>query len=209
MKKTSVLAAFFCLLFAASAGFAQNKAANFAGNWELDLTKSKLPERMRIESMTMNVTQTDKELKVETNTKRPAPPEGAPGGGGGGMGRGGGMGGGSATVSYSLDEKEMTSKNEASGNMLASTTTLKAMKEKDGKLKLTSNRSFETPNGTMTSTSTETWELVDGGKGLKVTRNTESSRGGSQSSEMYFTKKDAQKQLRKQQPLTILIQAAR
>jgi hypothetical protein len=107
------------------------------------------------------------------------------------MGRGGGLGGGSSTVSYSLDEKEMTSKTEASGNTLASTTTLKAMKEKDGKLKLTSNRSFETPNGAVTSASTETWELVDGGKGLKVTRNTESSRGGAQSSEMYFTKKDS------------------
>jgi TonB family protein len=191
MKKISMLAAFFCLLFlGASATFAQNKATNFAGNWELDLTKSKLPERMRVESMTMNVTQTDKELKVETNTKRPAPPEGA--GGGGGMGRGGGMGGGSGTVSYSLDEKETMAKAEGSGGMPASTTTLKAMKEKDGKLKLTSSRSFETPNGAMTVTTTETWELVDGGKGLKVTRNTESTRG-TQTTEMYFTKKDSSK----------------
>ncbi len=202
MKKISVLAAFFCLLFATSAIFAQTKATNFAGNWELDLTKSKLPERMRVESMTMNVTQTDKEIKVETNTKRPAPPEGAPagggngGGGGGGMGRGagggGGMGGGSAAVTYSLDEKEMTSKAEAAGNMPASSTTLKAMKEKDGKLKLTSSRSFDTPNGAMTVKTTETWELVDGGKGLKVTRDTESTRG-TQSAEMYFNKKDSSK----------------
>jgi len=193
MKKISMLAAFFCLLFATSAIFAQSKATNFAGNWELDLTKSKLPERMRVESMTMNVAQTDKEIKVETNTKRPAPPEGG-GGGGGGMGRGGGggMGGGSGTVSYSLDEKEMTAKSEAAGNMPATSTTLKAMKEKDGKLKLTSSRSFETPNGAMTVKTTETWELVDGGKGLKVTRDTESTRG-TQTAEMYFTKKDAAK----------------
>jgi hypothetical protein len=190
MKKVSILGVVFCSLLMMSAVFAQNKATNFAGNWELDLTKSKLPERMRIESMTMNVTQTDKELKVETNTKRMAPPEGAGGGmgGGGGMRGGGGMGGGNNAVTYSLDEKETTAKTDAAGNMPALTMTLKAGKEKDGKLKLISSRSFETPNGSMTQKTTETWELVDGGKALKVTRDTESPRGA-QTSEMYFTKK--------------------
>lgn len=193
MKKVSILGVIFCSLLMMSAVFAQNKAANFAGSWELDLTKSKLPERMRVESMTMNITQTEKELKVETNTKRPAPPEGAGGGmgGGGGM-RGGGMGGGNSIETYSLDEKETTTKSDAAGNMPASTTMLKAGKEKDGKLKLISSRSFDTPSGSMTQKKTETWELVDGGKALKVTRDIESPRG-TQNSEMYFTRKSGGK----------------
>jgi len=190
MKKISVLAAFFCLLFATSAVFAQVQGINFAGSWELDAGKSKLPERMRVESMTLNVKQTDKEIKVETNTKRAARPEGDRPMGGGGMGRGGGggMGGGNGTVSYSLDEKETTVKTESPEGMPSSSVTLRAKMEKDGKLKLSSSRSFDTPNGSMTAKTTETWELVDGGKGLKVTRETETMRG-TQSSEMYFTRK--------------------
>ncbi len=200
MKKISVLAAFFCLLFAASVIFAQNKATNFAGSWELDIAKSKLPERMRVGSMTMNVTQTGKELKVETTANRAPRPEGdkpagdANGAGmrpGGGMGRGGMMGGGNGAITYSLDGKETTVESDASAGMPASArVVLKAETEKDGKLKLLSSRSFETQMGSMTVKTTETWELVDGGKSLKVTRDTETPRG-SQIAEMYFTKKDS------------------
>ena len=211
MKKLSLLAAFFCL-FLAGAVFAQQKAANFAGSWELDAAKSKLPERMRIESMTLKVAQTDKELKVETNVRRaprpegempnggnvgapppppPMPPDGNRGNGtGAGVrgGRGGMMGGGNGTVTYSLDGKDTTVGTVSPDGVQTSSVTLRAKMESDGKLTLTSSRSFETPNGTMSVKTTDVWELLDGGKTLKVVRDTETARG-TQSSEMYFTKK--------------------
>ncbi|MEP7037321.1 MAG: hypothetical protein ABI891_03165 [Acidobacteriota bacterium] len=197
MRKITVLTALFCLMLAASAVFAQDKMAgqmktpNFTGNWELDKAKSKLPETSRVESIALNVTQTDKELKVETTTKRGAPTEvkrpdnggammgGAMRGNGSGMGRG--MMDGTQSVTYSLDGKE--TKLETPGIPGASAT-LKANTEKDGKLKLSTSRQM----GEMAMTNQETWELLDGGKTLKVIRNTESPRG-SQIWEMYFTKK--------------------
>ncbi|HXH70831.1 MAG TPA: energy transducer TonB [Pyrinomonadaceae bacterium] len=196
MKKISILTAFFCLLLATTAVFAQDKATSFAGTWELDAAKSKLPERQRVESITLNVAQTDKELKVETNSKHAARPEGdrpmGDGSGGmrqgGGMGRGGMMGGGNGTVTYSLDGKETTVTVEMPAGMPASSMALRSKMEKDGKLQLTSNRNIETPNGAMSIKTTETWELLNGGNGLKVTRDTETMRG-TQSSEMYFTRK--------------------
>jgi len=199
MKKVSVLAAVFCLLLAAGTVFAQNNQTNFAGSWELDVAKSNLGERMRVESMTMTVAQTDKELKVATTTKRAPRPEGNnppgdPNGGGrqgGGIRRGGGMmGSGNGIVTYSLDGKEIIVKSDSPEGMPASSVTLKSEIEKDGKLKLVSSRSFETQMGSMTVKTTEIWELTDGGKGLKVTREMETPRGA-QSAEMYFTKKDS------------------
>ena len=185
MKKLSVLAAFFCLLFATSAIFAQNKATNFAGSWELDASKSKLPERRRVESITLNVTQTDKELKVETNAKRGARPEAdrPAGDGNGGM-----MGGGNGTITYSLDEKGTTVKTELPKGMTPVFIRLKAKMEKDGKLRLTSGRYFDTPNSSFIVKVIEIWEIVDGGKGLKVMRDTETL-NGMQISEMYFTRR--------------------
>lgn len=201
MRKTTVLTALFCLMLAASAVFAQDKMAdkmkttNFAGTWELDKTRSKMPETSRVESIALNVTQTDKELKVETTTKRGAPTEvkreGSGGAAmmGGGMGRGNGMGrammDGAQTVSYSLEGKE--TKLETPG-IPGADATLKAKMEKDGKLKLSTSRTFNGPQGEMTATTKETWELLDGGKSLKVTRERESPRG-TETSEMYFTKK--------------------
>ncbi|MDQ6786167.1 MAG: energy transducer TonB [Acidobacteriota bacterium] len=197
MKKVSVLAAVFCLFLAAGAAFAQEKAANFAGTWQLDVAKSKLGERMRVESGTLTVTQTDKNLTVATDFKRAPRPEGdgaMPPSGNGGMRQGGGrgagmMGGGNGTVTYSLDGKEMTVESETPSDMPSAKTTLKAKIEKDGKLKLNSTRTFNGQMGEMTIKTSETWELLDGGKTLKITRDTESPRG-SQTSEMYFTKKE-------------------
>jgi hypothetical protein len=185
MKKLAILAAVFCL-FSLSA-FAQTKS-NFAGSWELDVKKSKLPEMSRIEAMTMKVTQTDKDLKVEQTTKRTARPEGE--GTGAGNRRGGwgsGFGGdGVQTFNYSLEGKETAT--EGVAGIPAASAALKANLEKDGKLSLTSTRKFNSPAGETTVTTKETWELVDGGKTLKVVRETETRRG-TQSSEMYFAKK--------------------
>jgi len=187
MKKTLFLAAFVCLL--AVSAFAQNKK-DFSGSWTLDTSKSKLDERMRIEAMTMTVAQTDKDIKVETATKRMPPPADAGGGGGmgGGMGRGGGMRGmgGDTNFTYTLDGKE-TSVNQETP-MGAMPVKLKAEMEKDGKLKLSSSRTFNTPNGEMTMTTKETWSLSEDGKTLTVKREMESPRG-TNSSEMVFMKK--------------------
>ena len=88
MRKIFFFTVIICLLSVAA--FAQK--SDFSGRWTLEVSRSKPDERARIESMTMTVTQTDKELKVETATKRAPRPEGAPGGtGGAGFGRGGGF----------------------------------------------------------------------------------------------------------------------
>lgn len=186
MKKLTVLAAVFCL-FSLSV-FAQTKT-NFAGSWELDVKKSKLPEMSRLEAMTMTVAQTDKELKVESAAKRAPRPEGEAGGDGNRRGNwgGGGFGGDTPQIyNYSLDGRETTT--EGIPGIPAASATLKANLEKDGKLKLSSTRKFNSQMGEMTVTTKETWELLDGGKTLKVVREMESRRGP-QTSEMYFTKK--------------------
>jgi hypothetical protein len=186
MKKLAVIAAVFCL-FSLSV-FAQTKT-NFAGNWELDVKKSKLPEMSRVEAISMKVTQTDKDLKVESTTKRAARPESDAGSGAGNRrgNWGGGLGGdGTQTFNYSLEGKETAT--EAVAGIPAASAVLKANLEKDGKLNLTSTRKFNSQMGEVTVTTKETWELMDGGKTLKISRETQSPRGA-QSSEMYFTKK--------------------
>lgn len=185
MKRLVFLSVFVCL--AAFAAVAQDKTAtNFSGSWTLDASKSKLDERARIESMTLTVTQTDKDIKVETATKRLPPPEGANQGGGqgGGMGRGG-FGGGDGATTYTLDGKETAT--EIEGRMGKIPVKLKAELD-GGKLKLTRSSTINTPNGEFTSVTKETWTLSDDGKTLTVKRDTETPRG-TNSSEMVFTKK--------------------
>jgi len=190
MKRVLFLTAMVCLL--AFSAFAQDKkATDFSGNWTLDVSKSKLDERARIESMNLTVAQTDKDIKVETATKRLPPPEGAGGGqgngqGGGGRGMGrGGFGGGDGTNTYTLDGKETSIEEE--GRMGKIPVKLKAELD-GGKLKLSAVRTINTPNGEVSVTTKESWTLSEDGKTLTVKRDTESPRG-TNSSEMVFTKK--------------------
>jgi len=178
MKRILFLTAAFCLL--AISAFAQNKA-NFSGTWELDTINSKLDERMRVESMTMKVDQTEKDITVGTFTKRALSPDG-----GAGMNRGDGTT--PTALTYSLLGKE--TKAEVGGGATAGTATLKAALGADGKLNLSSVRDVNAQTGAMKITVRETWELADGGKTLKVSRTMETPRG-TQNSEMVFTKKDA------------------
>lgn len=196
MIKNIVMTALVTLFLGVVAVSAQDKKTDFSGTWNLDVSKSKLDERMRVESMTLTVSQTDKELTESTTTKRLPRPEGdAPQGGGammsgggrqggGGMGRGAMMGG-ETNATYSLDGKETTVQQDSP--MGQTPVKQKASFEKDGKLKLSSSRTFTTQMGEMSITSKETWELVDGGKGLKVHRETETPRG-SQSADFYYAK---------------------
>lgn len=155
------------------AAFAQDKTGDFSGTWTLDVSKSKLDERARIESMKMTVSQTAKDISVATETKRQAPPEGAPGRPGGGMGRGG-MGGGNNTFTYTLDGKE--TKTEVNGPMGAMPVTLKAINE-GGKLILSSSRTFSGQMGEITATTKEVWSLSADGKTLTAEREQQSPRG--------------------------------
>ena len=178
MKKITVLAAIFCLCFqAVVAVFAATP--NFAGNWELDVSRSKLPDTMQIESMTLTVVQTEKELSIQSATKRAR----------GGMGSPMRRGDGNQTVIYSLEGKEINA--EISSGAMAGRETRRASVTSDGKLSLTLMRSFNSEaGGTVTQKTNDTWELMDEGKTLKVIRYMETPRGAT-NAEMYFTKKSS------------------
>src|SRR5258706_13601264 len=109
MKRNLVFTALLSLFVLATAASAQ-KATNFGGTWNLDVSKSK-PAETRIESQTLTVTQTATDIKVERATKaKENPNAGGAAAGGGGGGRGPGMGGGGdAPQSYTLDGKAVKS----------------------------------------------------------------------------------------------------
>ena len=188
MKMKFVFAAAACLMFAAAA-FAQDKAPNFSGHWELDVSKSKLDERARIQSMTLDVAQTATTVKVDSKTTRAPRPDAAGGGGqggGGGMGRGGGFGGGDTSMSYTLDGKE-TSIDQPGPNGSTTPVKLKSNIE-GGKLHLSSSRTFTGPNGEISTSRKETWTLSSDGTTLTVDQEQTSPRGTSTST-MVFVKK--------------------
>ena len=133
---------------------------------------------MRVESMTLDVSQSATELKVENATKRTARPEGT-------RGRGGRMGGGDGIKIYNLDGKEETA--PVTGGQIGGIETRKAEFDKN-KLKITSTRKINSQMGELILTTKEVWEIANGGKTLKIVRVTETPRGN-MSSEMVFTKK--------------------
>lgn len=189
MKKNLILTAIFSLL-AAVAISAQDpakpadtakpavdavNAVDFSGKWALDVGKSKLDERQRIESMTLNVTQKEKELAAESEIKRTPPKDNmTPGGGRGGMG-GGLAGTGPEKRTYSLDGKETTEDNTSGG--IPSSAKLKAQLKKDGTLNLSVTRKFNTPMGEAEATTKETWSLSADGKTLTIAREQTTPRG--------------------------------
>ena len=181
MKRIFFLAAMFAALTVTS--FAQSKPTDFSGTWMLDIPKSQLGDRTRIEAQTMTVAQTDKELKVTTETKRQEPPADAAGSGrGAGRGR---LGGGDGTVAYSLDGKETVVEIDGPNGKLP----IKYKASLDaGKANLSSVRSFSGPMGEITVTAKDVWTLSPDGKTLTVVREQTSPRGTS-SSTLVFVKK--------------------
>ncbi|MEZ5344887.1 MAG: hypothetical protein R2681_04945 [Pyrinomonadaceae bacterium] len=177
MRKSLFLTAGILLFLGAMSVSAQS-ISNYSGDWKLDTAKSELGERARIKSMTMNVSQTDKELTYERKAEREAPPEG---GGGRGMGGGRGPGGGEpGAMTFSLDGKE------TKAEMPRGEAKLKA-KTENGKLKLTTERSFEGPMGSISLTTVEIWELSSDGNTLTVSSETKTPRGD-QKQKLVFTK---------------------
>ncbi|MEO8574070.1 MAG: hypothetical protein ABI481_08870 [Pyrinomonadaceae bacterium] len=187
MKKIFFLAAMFAAF--TIAGFAQAKPTDFSGTWVLDIPKSQLGERMRIEALTMTVAQTDKELKVTSETKRLVPPADAaaqPGPNGPGGGRGAGRNiGGDGTVSYSLEGKETIVEIDGPNGKMP--IKYKAALE-GGKANLSTSRSFSGPMGDVTATTKDTWTLSPDSKTLTVVRLQSSPRGDSTST-LVFAKK--------------------
>ncbi|QQS32237.1 MAG: hypothetical protein IPM50_11225 [Acidobacteriota bacterium] len=179
IRKTLFAAAFVMTAMAISAS--AQKAPDMSGTWMLDVARSKMA--MPVESMTMTVTQTEADLSVKTETKR-APQTGveAPRGGGA---RGGGGFGGDSSYTYSLDGKDKNTQSE--GPMGPIPVTLKA-KFDGGKLKLSQTRNFDSPMGSITMVTKETWEMGTDG-GLTVTRESQTPRGNNTST-LVFTKKN-------------------
>lgn len=188
MNKKFVLLASLCLLVMAVAVSAQDKMADYSGDWKLDVVKSELGERSRIESMTMKVIQSETELSVERKVKRASDGSigGALGRGQGARrgGRGGGMRGAFPVTKYDLSGKETTV--EMSNGIMTGETKFKA-KSDGGKLKLTKHRSLNTPRGTRNIKTIETWELSADGKTLTVSSERETRRGNV-NSKMVFVK---------------------
>ena len=193
MKKSFVFAAFLSLFVLATAASAQ-KGADFSGKWTLDVAKSKLGDRNRIESQTMTVTQTATEIKIETASKMAAPAGGAgggapmgapaggppPGGGGGrpgGGGFGGGGGGGSQTTTYMLGKESKMDQPGQGGTTIPVTLSSKI----DGSnLWLTRSSTFAGQNGDVTNVTKDSWSLGPDGKSLTVNR--EATRNGNTTS---------------------------
>jgi hypothetical protein len=176
MRKLLLLSAFFAILgFTIAAGAAA--PLSFAGTWELDKPKSQNPPRpwQDAENVTMTITQTDKQLTIDTKVTG-GNPQGGPGGG---RGFGGMMG----PSTFNLDGTENATESERGKS------TTKSAWSKDGKtLELTTTRTFNTPNGEITSTTTEKLSLSEDGKVLTNVRHSESPRGP-QDSTLVFNKK--------------------
>jgi hypothetical protein len=182
---------------------AQAAAPNFAGTWTLDKSKSQgLSQRMQgADSVQWVITQTDKEITIDEKVTggqmggpggppaaapAGAPPAGAPPagaaqgpGGGGGGGRGMGMGG---PRTFNLDGTE-TNVDTGRGK-----TARKAAWSSDNtSLELTSKSVFQSPNGEVTTTSTDKLTLSGDGKTLTVVSHRETPRGP-QDSTLVFNK---------------------
>jgi len=177
MKRALTICGLFCALMIGVAAVSAQKGANFSGTWELDKSKSQLPQRQAdsIKSSTWIVTQDGNQITVEQKTEYA---EGA-GGPGGGRGRGAGMGG---PVTVKLDGSETTTET-GRGKTVSKAKWLSA-----GALEITSVTSGEFNGNAFTRTSTEHFELADGGKTLKVLRKSE-GRNGPQESTWVLTKK--------------------
>ena len=175
MSKLTVLAAIFCLCFQTVAVLAATP--DYSGEWELDMNKSKLPDPTQIESMMLSVLQTKKDLRVGSLTKLNQNST---------RGEAGSI---VLNAVYSLEGEE-TLADIGSGVMAGSEKRI-AKVTADGKLSLTTTRSFKSETGSGVTKSNETWELLDDGKTLKINRYLETPRGEI-NSEMYFTKKSAE-----------------
>jgi hypothetical protein len=158
---------------------ASSAAANFAGTWSLDKTKSQgLSQRMAgADSVTWTITQDDKTISIDQKVTGGQPPTG---GGGGGTGGGGGMGGGrppAGPTAYNLDGSETTA--EITGQMTGKST-FKATWAGSA-LELSRKSTLSGPNGEIQTSESRKLALSGDGKVLTATVHSESPRGATDS----------------------------
>lgn len=168
-------------VFAASI-FGQDKLPNYSGTWVLDAGASKMGEMSRVETMTLTVSQDEKNISIQTSVKRTVSVEAGSGAGGrGGFGRGAA---GDSSVAYSLDGKETTTQTETPAGPMP--VKMKATLDKNV-LKLSQSRTLNSPMGEVTAKTNEEWSLSADGKVLTIKREMQGPRG-SNSSTLVFKK---------------------
>jgi hypothetical protein len=173
----------FGLAIVAASAFA---AANFAGTWSLDKTKSQglSPRMQNAESVIWTITQDGKTISIDSKVTAGQPPAG---GGGGGGGMGGGRGGGpTGPQVYNLDGNETTS--DVTFGQNAGKAAVKATWSNNGAtLELSRKTTFQGPNGDVTNSSNQKLSLSGDGKVLTVAQHSEGPRGP-QDSTLVFNK---------------------
>ncbi len=154
---------------------ASSAAANFAGTWALDKTKSTglSPRMTGADKVTWTITQNDKTISIDQKVEGGQPPAG----GGGGMGGGRGPAG---PTTYNLDGTETTVEAGQGKSTLKATWAGSA-------LELSRKSTFNGPNGEITTSDTRKLELSGDGKVLTATVHSESPRGA-QDSTLVFNK---------------------
>jgi hypothetical protein len=161
---------------------ASSAAANFAGTWTLDKTKSQglSPRMAGADKVTWTITQDAATISIDSKVEGGQPPAG---------GGGGGTGGGrppAGPTAYKLDGSEVTSDmtfGQATGKQ-----TLKATWAGDA-LGLSRKTSFTGQDGTeRVSTTTQKLSLSGDGKVLTAAVHSEGGRGGPSDSTLVFNK---------------------
>ncbi len=179
MRKFFVIAGLMTAF--AVAVVASSAAANFAGTWALDKTKSQglSPRMAGADKVTWTIAQDDKTISIDQKVEGGQPP----GGGGGGMGGGRPPAGPTA---FKLDGSEVTSDvnfGQATGKL-----TLKATWSGDA-LELSRKTTFTGQDGTeRTSANTQKLSLSGDGKVLTANVHSEGGRGGPSDSTLVFNK---------------------
>lgn len=168
MKRSLVFMSLFCALMV-GVWSVSAAPANFAGTWVLDKAKSEgLQGPMASIDQTWVVTQDAKTFTVEASFSggdQPRPPQ---------------------KRTFNLDGSETTQ--DVTGRF-SGKATLKAKWQGDGSiLELNSVLKTNVQGNDITITTTEHWELADGGKTLKVHRTQETPRG-TQETKLTFAKK--------------------
>jgi len=161
---------------------ASSAAANFAGTWTLDKTKSQglSPRMAGADKVTWTITQDAGTISIDTKVEGGQPPAG---GGGGGMG--GGRPPAGPTV-YKLDGSEVTS--DVTFGQATGKQTLKATWAGDA-LELSRKTSFTGPDGAeRVNTNTQKLSLSGDGKVLTAVVHSEGGRGGPSDSTLIFNK---------------------
>jgi hypothetical protein len=173
MKRIGIVISVYVLVLMGIVGVdGAQKGTNFAGIWVLDKAKSEGLQRsmQNAESVTWIVTQDDQQLAREQKTE---------------VGQGGGRGFGMGILTIKLDGSETTT----DFPRISGRSTSKA-KWVDGdkilEVSTVTTGSFQENNFKFTTT--ELWELADGGKVLKVHRKSDSPQSPSES-RMVFNKK--------------------